>query len=343
MLVFHSPDAVRHDPHRFFRRGVVMPHPESVERYLTLRDAAEKAGHQLVEASDHGLAPLAAVHDQGYLDFLRDAWSMGIATDPDLEEIMTTQFARGAIKRRPSGFLGLVSYHSADTSTAIREGSWAASYGAAQAALSAADALETARVTYALSRPPGHHAGHDHSSGFCFLNNAAIAAHHLSQKHGKVAILDVDVHHGDGTQALFYRRSDILTVSLHAATDNYFPYFTGYADEAGAGEGEGYNLNLPLAHGSGDDIYIDAIRRGLDRIAGHDAGALIVSLGLDAADADPVGVLNVTSDGFRRAAEVIAQVDMPVLLVQEGGYPCEALGRNLDAFLSGFESVAAAA
>lgn len=335
MQVFHSPDAVLHDPHRFFRRGVVMPHPESVERYLTLRDRAVAAGHELVAATDHGIDPLAAVHDPLYLDFLRTAYATAAALEPEVEEIMTTQFARGAIRRRPQGFLGQVSYHSADTSTAIRKGSWAAAYGAAQAALSAADALADAPVTYALSRPPGHHAGVDHSSGFCFLNNAAIAADHLARTHGKVAMLDIDVHHGDGTQAIFYRRRDVLTVSVHAATDNYFPYFTGYPDETGAAEGDGYNLNLPLPHGSGDEAYLAAIARGLDRVAAHDAGALVVSLGLDAADEDPVGVLNVTTEGFRCAAALIAQINVPVLLVQEGGYPCEALGRNLVAFLDG--------
>jgi acetoin utilization deacetylase AcuC-like enzyme len=131
------------------------------------------------------------------------------------------------LKHRPSGLAGLVSYHSADTSSCIRAGTWAAVYGAAQAALFAADALESARVTYALSRPPGHHAGTNYSIGFCFLNNAAIAAQHLSGKYGKVAILDSDVHHGDGTQAIFYQRSDVLTVSIHAETSNFFPFFTG--------------------------------------------------------------------------------------------------------------------
>jgi acetoin utilization deacetylase AcuC-like enzyme len=340
MLVFHSPDAVLHDPHRFYRRGVTMPHPESAQRYLTLRDAVIAQGHELIAAEDHSLEPLLAVHDAAYLDFLENAWTMAMAIDPTLEEIVTTQFARGPMMRRPQGFNGLVSYHSADTSTAIRAGSWAAAYGAAQAALTAADALAQSRAAYALSRPPGHHAAADHSSGFCFINNAAVAANHLARKHGRVAMLDIDVHHGDGTQGLFYARSDVLTVSLHAQTDNYFPYFTGYADETGAGEGEGYNLNMPLPHGSGDEPYLDAIRRGLDRIARHDAGALVISLGLDAADEDPVGVLDVTTEGFRRAAELIATMDLPVLLVQEGGYPCEALGRNLAAFLSGFESVA---
>lgn len=337
MLVFHSPDSVRHDPKRFFRRGVMMPHPESADRYRTLWDAVISAGHQMVEAQDHGLDPLAAVHDPDYLVFLENAWKTARALDSSVEEIVNTQFVRGPVRRRPAGFLGRVSYHSSDTSTPIREGSWSAVYGAAQAAVSAADALQSTRATYALSRPPGHHACRDFSSGFCFINNTAVAAQRLAAKHDRVAILDIDVHHGDGTQAIFYESSDILTVSLHADTSDYFPYFSGYSDETGRGAGEGFNLNLPLAHQSGDNVYLDAIKKGLDRVAGHSPEALVVALGLDAADEDPVGVLNVTTGGFHAAAELIASAGLPVVIVQEGGYPCEALGRNLEAFLAGIQ------
>lgn len=339
MLVFHSPDSVRHDPDRFFRRGVMMPHPESPGRYMTLRDAVTAGGHDLVDVKDHGLEPLTAIHDPSYVEFLEHAWASAKALDPFVEEIVNTQFVRGQIRRRPEGFLGRVSYHSSDTSTPIREGSWSAVYGAAQAAVSAADALQTARVTYALSRPPGHHAGRDFSSGFCYINNTAVAAQRLAATLDRVAILDIDVHHGDGTQAIFYESPDVLTVSVHAETSDYFPYFSGYADETGSGPGEGFNLNLPLPHRSGDDIYLDAIQRGLDRIGRHSTQALVVALGLDAADEDPVGVLNVSTDGFHAAAELIASAGLPVAVVQEGGYPCPALGRNLEAFLAGFESL----
>jgi len=342
MLVFHSPDSVRHDPDRFFRRGVMMPHPESPGRYMTLRNAVAAGGHDLVEVSDYGLEPLAAVHDPDYLEFLEHAWASAKALDPSVEEIVNTQFVRGQIRRRPEGFLGRVSYHSSDTSTPIREGSWSAIYGAAQAAVSAADALQTERAAYALTRPPGHHAGRDFSSGFCYINNTAVAAGRLAATRERVAILDIDVHHGDGTQAIFYDSSNVLTVSVHAETSDYFPYFSGYADETGSGPGKGFNLNLPLPHGSGDKVYLDAVKQGLDRIARYSPAALVVALGLDAADEDPVGVLDVTTDGFRAAAELIASADLPIAVVQEGGYPCSALGRNLEAFLSGFESLPSA-
>jgi acetoin utilization deacetylase AcuC-like enzyme len=338
MLIFHSPAAEKHDPQTFFRHGKTVPHPESAERYRTLRQAIGGSKHVILECGDAGLDPINAVHDQGYVAFLADAWGMSQAADPAATEVNTTQFARTPPLNRPTNLQGLMSYYSSDTSSGIRAGTWEAVYASAQTAISAADALATERAAYALCRPPGHHAHAIHSSGFCYLNNAAIAVERLASRFGKVATLDIDVHHGDGTQDIFYRRSDILTVSTHAETFDYFPYFTGYENERGVAEGEGYNHNLPLPRGSGDQAYLEAIESGLERIAKHDAAVLVVSLGLDAAEADPVGILNVSTDGFRSAASLISNFGLPTLLVQEGGYPCDALGVNLAAFLEAFES-----
>ena len=338
MLIFHSPAAERHDPETFFRHGKTVPHPESAERYRTLRHAVDDTRHEIRECGDAGLGPITAVHDAGYVAFLADAWGMAKAGDPGATEITTTQFARTPPLNRPANLQGLMSYYSGDTSSGIRAGTWEAVHASAQTAISAADALETERAVYALCRPPGHHAHAIHSSGFCYLNNAAIAVERLAGRFGRVATLDIDVHHGDGTQDIFYRRSDILTVSTHADTADYFPYFTGYENELGEGDGEGYNLNLPLVRGSGDEAYLGAIEKGLERISKHDAAALVVSLGLDAAEDDPVGILSVSTDGFRSAAALISSFGLPTLLVQEGGYPCDALGVNLAAFLEAFES-----
>lgn len=337
MLVFHSPAAERHDPETFFRHGKTVPHPESAARYRMLYAALDDTVHEVRECADAGLDPIKAVHDAGYVAFLAGAWAMALAIDGSVDEITTTQFARTPPLNLPVSLQGLMSYYSSDTSAGIRAGTWDAVYASAQTAISAADALDSARATYALCRPPGHHAHAIHSSGFCYLNNAAIAVERLAGRLGRVATLDIDVHHGDGTQDIFYSRSDILTVSIHAETIDYFPHFTGYANEYGEGKGEGYNLNLPLARGSGDAAYLDAIRKGLERISAHDATVLVVPLGLDAAVDDPVGILNVTTDGFRAAAALISDFGLPTLLVQEGGYPCDALGRNLAAFLEAFE------
>ena len=339
MRVFHSPAAQNHDPSRYFRRGETIPHPEQASRYAILRDAAVGAGHEIVEAGDHGLDPILAVHDPAYVAFLRDAWGRRHELPSVGDEILTGHFARPQMHRRPTSLLGLIGLFTADTSTPVRAGTWSAIHGAAQAAISAADAALAGGHAYALSRPPGHHAYADSAGGFCFLNNSAIAAARLlAATGGPVAVLDIDVHHGNGTQGIFYRSGAVATVSVHADPATYFPYFAGYADECGAGDGEGANHNLPLAHGTGDAGWLEAVERGLALALARGPKALVVALGFDASADDPIGVLKVTQDGFARAAGLIARAGLPTVLVQEGGYLCEALPRNLVAFLGAFDA-----
>lgn len=339
MLVFHSPASRLHDPSGYFRRGQTIPHPEQADRYRILRDAAAGAGHELVEAADHGIEPLRAVHTDSYLDLLRTAWDRKGELPGLGEEILTGHFARPQMHARPDGLLGLLGYHMADTSTPIRAGTWDAVYGGAQAAISAADAASDGGSAYALCRPPGHHAYSDAGGGFCFLNNTAVAAERLLAKTGgPVAILDIDVHHGNGTQGIFYARADVLTVSIHADPSNYFPFYAGYPAETGEGAGTGANLNLPLPEGSGDDLWLDAIGAGLRRIGEFRPAALVVALGFDASEHDPIGAFRVTTCAFMAAARVIATAHATVLLVQEGGYLCDALPQNLAAFLGSFDS-----
>lgn len=333
MILRHSPAAVGHDPRVFFRRGRIVEHPESTARYNTLHAAAAQVG-PLSPANDHGVEPILAVHDPLYIDLLQHGFARAAAADPAVEEILPTQFAPWTPHRRPEGLLGQLGYHMTDTSTPLRRGTWDAIYGAAQAAVDAADDARADGLSYALCRPPGHHASAAHAGGFCYLNNAAIAAERLRAAVPRVAILDIDVHHGNGTQAIFYEREDVLYVSVHAETGNYFPYFAGYADETGAGAGEGVNLNLPLPLGSGDAAYCDAIAQGLDRIAAFDPGALVLSLGLDVAAADPIGAFSVSADGFVQAARQISALNRPTAIIQEGGYPAAGLGNNLLTFLS---------
>ena len=193
------------------------------------------------------------------------------------------------------------------------------------------------RQAYALCRPPGHHAYADMAGGFCFLNNTAIAAERLRAKHQRVAVLDVDVHHGNGTQGIFYDRGDVLTVSIHADPAHYYPYFWGHAHETGTGKGNGCNLNLPLPLGSPDTPWLDAGDKALARIADFAPTALVVALGLDASESDPLQGLKVTGVGFHAMAGKIARLGLPTVLVQEGGYLSDDLGRNLVQFLDGFE------
>jgi acetoin utilization deacetylase AcuC-like enzyme len=211
----------------------------------------------------------------------------------------------------------------ADTACPITADTWSATLASAWSAVEGAElVLSGTRAAYALCRPPGHHAFTDRAGGFCYVNNCAVAATVLRREAARVAILDVDLHHGNGTQGIFYRRDDVLTVSTHADPIRFYPFFWGYAGERGEGPGLGYNLNLPLPRGSDDEAY----------------APVVIALGLDAHESDPFGGLRISTDGFGRIAEAVAGLGLPTLLVQEGGYLSEHLGRNLARFLEAFEA-----
>ncbi|MFC3050499.1 histone deacetylase family protein [Kordiimonas pumila] len=339
MRFFYSDTNKKYDPETFYRKGTVITHPERAIRATILHDALTAAGFSEGPVKDYGLAPVLAVHTKDYVDFLSTFWAKRAEINADSTEFIPTHFPRLHMHHKPTGLEGLLGYYSADTSTAIQAGTWDAVYGAAQVALSAADEMLATGVAYALCRPPGHHAYADCSGGFCYLNNTAIAAHYIgAQKNGPVAILDIDVHHGNGTQGIFYNRGDMLTVSIHADPSNYFPYYAGYAEETGEGAGKGANVNMPLAHKTGDDAYLAALEKALDRIRDFKPSALVVALGLDASEHDPIGVLKITTEGFNRIARKIAAAGYPTLLVQEGGYLTEQLPLNLVSFIRGFKA-----
>ncbi len=240
---------------------------------------------------------------------------------------------------RPEAIVGQAGFYMADTACPIGPGTWAAAKAAAQVALTAADlVLAGEGAAYALCRPPGHHAYGDQAGGFCYLNNVAIAAQHMRDQADRVAILDVDVHHGNGTQGIFYDRDDVLFCSLHGDPSVFYPYFAGYGDERGAGVGQGYNLNLPLPPGTGDDAYLQALATAFAAIKDFAPEYLLVSLGLDAQENDPLGILSITTNGFARMGDAIGALGLPSLIVQEGGYLCEEMADNLLAFLSGFQA-----
>ena len=229
------------------------------------------------------------------------------------------------------------SWYLGDLACPIGPHTWESAVAAAHTAIAAAEAvLAGEHAGYALCRPPGHHAAADRAAGFCYLNNVAIAAEFLLQHFKRVAILDVDAHHGDGTQAIFYRRADVQYVSVHVDPTNYYPFFSGYADEYGAGEGEGCNLNLPLQPGAGDADFLDALDDAVEAVRAHRSEALLVSVGFDALERDPLSVLKVTNDGYRRIGDAIAALKLPTVIAQEGGYNLDYLGANIVAFLGGF-------
>ena len=229
----------------------------------------------------------------------------------------------------------LAGYFCIDTFTPINANCWPAARGAVDCALTAATfCLEERRFSYALVRPPGHHAERRAFGGFCYLNNAAIAANYLSH-YGRVAVLDIDYHHGNGTQEIFYARSDVFTVSIHGHPSFAYPYFSGFAEETGSGAGETFNLNLPLEEHAAVDTFLRALALALKRIERFAPHYLVIALGFDTAASDPTGSWKLHSADFLTIGKAIAGLGLPTAFIQEGGYRTRSLGRNAAAFFSG--------
>ncbi|WP_059413812.1 histone deacetylase family protein [Cupriavidus basilensis] len=342
MKVVYSDHHLAHDPRAFIVRGRMQRSNEQPERALRLLAAARADGHEVIAPPDLGAGPRAAVHTPEYLRFLETAYARWRQLPDASEEVLPNIHPfPGQPCTYPESVVGQAGFHMGDTACSIGPDTWRAATGAANAAAHAAQLVaDGERAAYALCRPPGHHAYVDRANGFCYLNNCAIAAQHLRQFHARVAILDIDMHHGNGTQGIFYRRSDVLTVSLHGDPRLFTPFFTGHAHERGEGEGLGYNLNLPLARGTGDDAYLAALAEACATIRAYAPGALVVALGLDAHERDPYQALAVTTPGFARITAEIARLGLPTVLVQEGGYLSDDLGPNLSSALRGFAGAA---
>lgn len=328
-----------HDPKHFMANGQRLQNPEQPRRISVLQAGAEAADCRFSAPDDHGLGPIAALHSPEYLAFLRTIHTRWTRIPDASDEVIPNIHPDRRTVSYPRSAVGQAGFHQADTACPIAAGTWEAAYWSAQSALSAADAvLGGDNAAYALSRPPGHHAFGDLAGGFCFLNNSGIAAEYLRLAGKRPAILDVDVHHGNGTQGIFYDRADVLTVSLHADPERFYPFFWGHASERGEGAGLGYNLNLPLPRGTLIDDYLRALDTALERIALFGADVIVVALGLDAHENDPLKGLALTTPDFTRMAKAITATGLPLVLVQEGGYLSDDLGHNLTAFLEGCQA-----
>ncbi|MBS3650143.1 histone deacetylase family protein [Pseudaminobacter sp. 19-2017] len=337
MKVFYAEEQKRHDPKAFLSSGAPQPNPEQPERVERLLAGAKAAGCNVERPQSFGLGPIAAVHTPEYIDFLERIYERWQRIEGASAEVIPNIHPIARNGTYPASAVGQAGYHMADTSCPISAETFDSACWSAWSAVAAADAvLAGERAVYALCRPPGHHAFADVAGGFCFFNNSAIAAQRLRSRAARVAILDVDLHHGNGTQGIFYQRPDVLTVSIHADPIRFYPFFWGHADERGEGPGLGYNLNLPLPRKSGDEAFLQALESGLRRIRAFAPEALVVALGLDAFEDDPFGGLSVSTPGFARIGEAIARLGPPTVIVQEGGYLCDALADNLTSFLTGF-------
>lgn len=321
--------------------GLLVPPFESPVRAETIlaRLKARDLG-EVIKPESHGLAPVLAIHDADYVDFLRICWAEWVAEGFEGEAMATAWPSRRMTRSQPPRNIdGKIGFYCLASETAISDGTWEAARAAVDVVLSA-QALVTAgeRAAFALCRPPGHHAAQDMFGGYCFLNNAAIAAQaFLDAGARRAAILDVDFHHGNGTQAIFYDRPDVLFASLHGDPDDAFPYFLGGADERGAGSGEGLTLNYPLPEGCDFARWSDALEDACARISAFGADALVISLGVDTFKDDPISFFRLESADFRTYGQRLEGLGMPTLFVMEGGYAVDEIGINTVNVLEGFE------
>ena len=341
MLTYYSDDHHLHHGSCELMDGQLVPCFEKPQRAEhVLARVKERQLGAIHGPRDFGRAPLLRVHSAAYLDFFEGAWARWQAEQGQGDLLPYTWPARTLSERLPSSLHGQLGYYSFDAGAPITAGTWQAAYSAAQVALSAQAAIaDGARSAFALCRPPGHHAAGELMGGYCYLNNAAIAAQaFLDQGRTKVAILDVDYHHGNGTQSIFYARNDVLFTSIHGDPVAEFPFFLGYADELGEGNGAGYNLNLPLAAGSGWDVWGAALETACQRIAAYGAEVIVVSLGVDTYKDDPISQFKLDSPDYLRMGQRIAALGLPTLFVMEGGYAVAEIGINAVNVLEGFQN-----
>jgi acetoin utilization deacetylase AcuC-like enzyme len=329
-----DPRQLEHAPALELHNGGFMPYAETVARVESILAAIGPTERP----RDQGDAPLLRVHPQGYLDFLRVAHRDWQAADRPGDAF---PYAFPVVRRRDLRLDRIdarLGRYAMDACSPISSGTWTAAYWNAQTALSALGAvLAGDPAAFALCRPPGHHAGADYVGGYCYLNTAAIAAEAaIAAGRKRVAILDVDYHHGNGTQDIFWTRGDVLFVSIHADPATDYPFYWGHADEIGEGEGEGATLNLPLPRGTSLKDFDHALTKALERIGRFAPDLLILSYGADTYAGDPISHFAIETSDYTAIAARIAALGLPTLIVMEGGYAVDALGANVAAFLSGF-------
>lgn len=343
MRAFYHPDQVRHDPQQFIRYGRVKAAQDLPARTDALLESLRTIGVSPETPRQDEAAARLAVHTAGYLSFLESAWSRWTQLPDHGPEVWPNTFpywsGRPEDTARPpcpaDSIVAQAGWYLGDMAVPLGPESWVSIRESCNTAVAAADALGADDFVYALARPSGHHARADRASGFCYVNNTAVAAQRLRARYSRVAILDVDAHHGDGTQQIFYSHPDVLTISIHADPKTYYPFFTGYVEETGHGAGEGFNLNLPLPHGATGAAMMAAVDTACDRIQQFEADAVVIALGFDAHARDPIGVLKLEAEDFGHISTRVRQLGLPTLVVQEGGYAIDVLGECLREFLRG--------
>lgn len=345
MKIFYSETHRKHyPPFEVFDGGKRVPYLENPDRMDKILAALRKTDWaDFVQPTDFGLDPISAVHDREYIAFLASAWTEWLDSDPEVaaspeqNAFLPATFALRRSPRVPSTLLGKAGYYIMDLSACIVEATYSAALASANCALSAAtSSFDTQDSSFALCRPPGHHAGRDYAGGYCFINNASVAANWLASK-AKVALLDIDYHAGNGTQDIFYERNDVLTISIHGDPDYEYPHFIGFADETGAGKGLGFHKNFPLPADTGDAEYLSALDEALAMIQNFSPNYLVLSTGMDTFDGDPLGKFHVTQNGFAEIGKRIASLGLPTVIIMEGGYANAELGTNIVTLVENFK------
>jgi acetoin utilization deacetylase AcuC-like enzyme len=343
MITFFAEAHAQHAPVYEFYRGQQVPCFENPSRAAYVHTQLLARGHAVRAPTVDSGPVLAQVHSARYLAFVQSAWTQWLALDAanaalqPFPSVWPVRTLRSDVE--PDNFIAKLGLYSMDNGTPLVAGTWDAAKAGADAAASAAALVAAGeRGVFCATRPPGHHAGPDFMGGYCFLNNAAVAAQALRNAGcERVAVLDVDYHHGNGTQSIFYQRADVLYVSIHGDPRTEFPFYLGHADEAGEGAGHGFNLNLPLPAGSSAATWFEALEAACLRVTQHSAQALVVSLGLDTFAGDPISKFALQSDDFSRLGQRLARLGLPCVFVLEGGYAAAELGVNAVNVIEGFE------
>jgi len=332
-----------HHPKSYFSRGQMREPQEKPERLTELLKAPDALGLMVTTAKDIGIDPILAVHDFDYVDFLKHGYEEWMAVDEEMgEEVQTTIYVPN--NNSGLGILAKAAKYQADGSAPIGKHSWTSIYWSAQTALNAADTLlddsdiNKNNIQICLTRPAGHHARKNAAGGFCYLNNAAIIAEHLRQKFQKIAIIDTDMHHGQGIQEIFYDRNDVLYTSVHGSPINFYPVVAGHEQERGQGVGYGYNVNFPMPHGTDEAGFFHHVDKAIETVALFNPDVIVHVLGFDVYENDPQAKCQVSTQGFKTLAQKLKALNKPVIVLVEGGYCIEKLNENLQAFLSGFIS-----
>ncbi len=339
LTIFSEKHALRDAKTELYGGELVPPFecPARAE-YVLERLKSEKLG-EIIAPDEFSLDPITRIHDSNFLKFLENCWNAWQAEGFHGEAIPTVWPARGMQQQRiPDHIEGKMGYYALAGETSISNGTWQAARASADVALTAQALIKNgAKEAFALCRPPGHHAAGDMYGGYCFINNAAVAAQaFVDQGASRVAILDVDFHHGNGTQAIFYNRADVMFCSLHGDPKAAFPHFLGYADETGSGVGEGFNRNYPLGPGTNFQTWGAALDDACKTIKAYGPDALVVSLGVDTFEHDPISFFKLTSDDFTRYGATIGALKLPTLFIMEGGYAVEEIGINTVNVLQGY-------